>query len=352
MNEVKAEDLAFGRWPDILVARGMDRSFFTGKNGPCPFCGGKDRYAWSHKYGGVWVCRQCTNGKYATGFSMLMQHMGYQTFGEAADDVRDFFSVQSNIKPLSREARMAALNEWTPERVARNRTRMLRTWNEAREVTVGDPVHRYMLNRVPGMNFIPAGIRFHPALEYWDKPKQEGGKPVLLGKFPAMLAYAQGVDGELVQLHKTYLTMEGLAADVPLRKKTDLGVGVNSLAVRLMEVVGDTLGVSEGLETAWAAAMLRDVPVWSCLNGPALSEFVLPQEYRGQVRRLLIYADSDELKQVGRNPDGSPRMRRAGSEYAQKLAQRAIAQGLKPMIVRPAKVGDDMADYWKNKIAA
>ena len=37
----KAEDLAFGRWPDILTARGMDSAFFSGRNGPCPFCGVK-----------------------------------------------------------------------------------------------------------------------------------------------------------------------------------------------------------------------------------------------------------------------------------------------------------------------
>lgn len=352
MND-KAEDLAFGRWPDILTSRGMDPSFFTGKKGPCPFCGGSDRYHWvGKKYGGVWVCNSCTDDKYATGFNMLMQHMGYNSFREAADDVRDFFGANPAIQPISREQRLAMGNEMTPERVEKNRARMLKTWNEAREVTQGDPVSRYMQKRVPGMDFIPADIRYHPALEYWAPPPVGQDRPVLLGRFPAMLAYARASDGTLVQLHKTYLTPEGSKADVPLAKKTDLGVGVNSFAVRMMEPWGDKLAVCEGLETGWASAMLRDLPIWPCLNGPALSMFELPQELHGRIRTLVIFADSDELKAIGRKEDGSTSWKRPGSVYAEKLAQRARKQGLRTLIIKPARVGDDMADYWNEKVAA
>lgn len=349
----KAEDLAFGRWPDILQARGMDASFFNGKAGPCPFCGGSDRYRWvQKKFGGVWVCNNCTGDKYATGFNMLMRHMGYTTFHEAADDVRDFCGKNPQIKPIPREQQLLQGNSMTPERIARNRARMVKTWNEALEVTAGDPVSLYMQNRTPGMNFMPKCIRYHPALEYWAPPPQGQDKPVLLGRFHAMLAYAQDQAGELVQLHKTYLTLSGEKADVPLVKKTDLGVGVNSFAVRMLEPVGDTLGVCEGLETGWASVMLRRIPVWPCLNGPALAEFRLPDELRGQIKTLVIFKDTDELKMSGRNQDGSTRWRRPGSEYAAKLADRARREGLRTLIVGPARVGNDMADYWKSKVAA
>lgn len=352
MND-KAEDLAFGRWPDILTARGMDPSFFNGKKGPCPFCGGSDRYHWvQKKYGGVWVCNSCTDDKYATGFNMLMRHMGYSSFRDAADDVRDFFGSNPNVKPIPREQRLAQQEGMTPEKVERNRARMSKFWNEAREVREGDPVWLYMRNRVPGMNFMPANIRYHPSLEYWAPPPQGQEKPVLLGRFPAMLAYAQAPDGALVQLHKTYLTPDGAKADVPVAKKTDLGVGINSFAVRMMEPQGDKLGICEGLETGWASAMLRNIPVWPCLNGPAMAAFDLPPELYGQVKTLVIFADSDELKPAGRNPDGSTKWRRPGSHYAETLAQRARQQGLRTLIIRPAKVGDDMANYWEGQVAA
>lgn len=350
----KAEDLAFGLWPSILTARGMDSGFFSGKNGPCPFCGGKDRYRWAQKkYGGVWVCNgPCTEGKYASGFSMLMRHMGFSTFREAADDVRAYFGHNPSVEPISRVQRMAMSNEMTPEKVQRNRARMLRFWNEAREVTHDDPVSLYMKNRVRGMDFMPKCIRFHPALQYWMPGNTADEKPVLLGEYPTMLAYAQGANGELVQLHKTYLTLNGEKADVPLPKKTDLGVGVNSFAVRMMNMVGDTLGVCEGLETGWASAMLRNIPIWPCLNGPALSAFEVPEELRVQVRTLIIFADSDELKPAGNNADGSRKWKRPGSVYAEKLAERARAQDFRTLILRPAKVGHDMANYWSDQMAA
>lgn len=34
---------AIGRWPDLLTAVGIDTPF-NGKHGPCPACGGKDRF--------------------------------------------------------------------------------------------------------------------------------------------------------------------------------------------------------------------------------------------------------------------------------------------------------------------
>lgn len=355
MNE-KVEDLAFGRWPDILAARGMDRNFFTGRHGPCPFCpdgGGKDRYQWvQRKYGGVWVCRTCTEGKYSSGVNMLMRHMGYTDFVEAVRDVRDYFGTNGSVQPVSREQRIAMSGEMTPEVIERNRARMLKLWNEARTVQEGDPVWQYMQKRVPGMSLALFSIRYHPALEYWAPPAEGYDKPVLLGKFPAMLAYAKAPDGSLAQLHKTYLTLTGDKADVPLVKKTDRGVGVNSFAVRMMEPLGDKLGVCEGLETGWASAMERGIPVWPCLNGPALAAFQLPDELKQQVKTLVIFADSDEMHRSGRNADGSDKFRRPGSHYASELAQNARRQGLRTLIIRPAKVGHDMADYWKEKVAA
>lgn len=352
MNE-KAEDLAFGRWPDILMARGLDASFFNGKAGPCPFCGGRDRYRWNQrKFGGVWVCNSCTDDKYSNGFQMLMRHMGYHNFREAADDVREFFGSNPSIQPIPRHVQLSQDTGWTPEKIAFNHARMIKTLDEAVEVRAGDPVSRYIQNRVPGMSMKMDNVRFHPCLAYWAPPVEDGGRPVKLGDFPAMLSAAQDAQGNLVQLHKTYLTPDGFKANVPIAKKTDLGVGCNSYAVRMMEPIGDTLGVCEGMETGWASVMLKNIPVWPCLSGPVLSEFTLPQELRNQVKKLIIFADSDDLKVFGRHQDGSNKLRRPGSWYAEKCAERARSQGLRSLIIRPAKTGADFADYWGNAVAA
>ncbi|MFM8320974.1 MAG: primase-helicase zinc-binding domain-containing protein [Chloroflexota bacterium] len=43
--------------------------------GPCPFCGGKDRFRVqpNHQEGGRWMCRQCTDGKWQDAISFVMR---------------------------------------------------------------------------------------------------------------------------------------------------------------------------------------------------------------------------------------------------------------------------------------
>ncbi|WCH21559.1 DUF927 domain-containing protein [Aeromonas salmonicida] len=53
---------ATGHWPDLLAAVGIDIPH-GGKHGPCPACGGKDRFRLDNKGGrGTWICNQCGAG--------------------------------------------------------------------------------------------------------------------------------------------------------------------------------------------------------------------------------------------------------------------------------------------------
>ena len=44
-------EIATGRWPNILAHFGVAEKFLTGKHGPCPICGGKDRFRFDNKEG-------------------------------------------------------------------------------------------------------------------------------------------------------------------------------------------------------------------------------------------------------------------------------------------------------------
>ncbi|MFQ1823120.1 DUF927 domain-containing protein [Aeromonas dhakensis] len=53
---------ATGHWPGLLTAVGIDIPR-DGKHGPCPTCGGKDRFRLDDKGGrGTWICNQCGAG--------------------------------------------------------------------------------------------------------------------------------------------------------------------------------------------------------------------------------------------------------------------------------------------------
>ena len=54
--------VACGHWPELLAGIGIDVPR-RGKHGPCPACGGKDRFRLDDKGGrGTWFCNQCGNG--------------------------------------------------------------------------------------------------------------------------------------------------------------------------------------------------------------------------------------------------------------------------------------------------
>ncbi|MGL6418714.1 DUF927 domain-containing protein [Aeromonas allosaccharophila] len=72
---------ACGHWPDVLAGLGIDIPR-RGKHGPCPACGGKDRFRLDDKGGrGTWICNQCGNGD---GLDLLVRVTGKST-KEAAE---------------------------------------------------------------------------------------------------------------------------------------------------------------------------------------------------------------------------------------------------------------------------
>lgn len=323
-------------WLGVLKDAGAGE-YLTGKNGPCPFCpdAGKDRFAVVHKLNG-WRCFQCTGGKIRSFSEFLMKWQGYGRFVELADHIRKLYGVLDGeiaaAAPRPRFENIAPkIRKISPDEAL---ARIERIWKDTRAVSAGDPVDVYLRSRLPGLGAIPNEIRVHPALDYWDRPADEGGKPIFVGKFPAMIVRGLDAHGSVVQIHKTYLTSEGVRAPVANVKKTDIGVGCNSFALRLGEPEGDTLGVAEGIETALAATILDGITVWPCYSASVLANFVLPVHLRGKIKRVMIYADSDALKNG----------KKTGSAAAQALADRLRQERVRSLIVRPAKVATDMAD--------
>ncbi len=56
-------EAAQGRWLEILAALGIDENYLRNRHGPCPICGGKDRFRWDNKWdNGEYYCQQCGPG--------------------------------------------------------------------------------------------------------------------------------------------------------------------------------------------------------------------------------------------------------------------------------------------------
>lgn len=284
-----------GRWRGILMHLGVPDSFLSGKNCPCPFCGGTDRFRFLDKDGsGSWICNKCCDMP-GTGMDFVMQHTGLP-FRDAATRVDE---IIRNEKPTFAKPK--------PEMSDDERRNILRsTWHEARPLTADDLVTRYLAAR--GLEAETSELRFAPALR-----DGEGGIR------PAMVARVLNADGSRVAtLHRTFLRPDGLAkAEMPSPRKLMPGEIPEGSAVRLGPVK-ETIGIAEGIETALAASALFELPVWAAISSPMLVKWWPPEG----VEEVCIFGDSDE------NYDGQA--------AAYGLAKRLMAKGIRAVVRLPS----------------
>jgi putative DNA primase/helicase len=297
-----AQEIATGRWYGILTSLGVATEYLNRKHGPCPMCGGKDRFRFDDKEGrGTWICNKCGAGD---GYQLLQKRWGCG-FKQAFDRVKEVAGVVEvqQVKQETGEAKRAAT--------------LRKVWEQGLAVEVGDPVWKY-LNRRIGIDVIPKCIRHHPALAY----HHDDG---VIDYMPAMIAAVMAPGGFGVNVHRTYLTDSGHKADVPSAKKLMPGLSMAGAAIRL-SAPGPALGVAEGIETALAAARKFSVPVWSCISATVLAGWEPPKECRS----VIVFGDSDASF--------------AGQAAAYGLAARLKAKGIDVDVRLPDRIDTDWAD--------
>jgi len=84
------------RWREILPQLGIDTRFLTKKHGPCPLCGGKDRFRFDDKDGeGTYYCGQCGAG---AGIILIRKKHGWN-FKTACDAID---KILGEVRPIER----------------------------------------------------------------------------------------------------------------------------------------------------------------------------------------------------------------------------------------------------------
>jgi putative DNA primase/helicase len=299
-SRLPLKDRAQGRWLGILPALGIGDSYLTGKHGPCPLCGGKDRWRWDNLEGrGTWICSKCGAGD---GIDLVMQKNGWE-FREAAKQIETvigFAPADAPKRERSDREKRDAMN------------RLLRA---CRAVEAGDPVGRYLARRV-GLTTFPSCLRTGSNVRYQSDPPSF---------HPAMIAMVTGPDGTPSILLRTYLTVDGGKAPVAEPRRLMSGTIAKGAAIRLAPA-GDTLGIAEGIETALSASVLFGVPCWAAVNAGMLAAWRPPPE----ARHIIIFGDNDPSF--------------AGQAAAYVLARRLGSEGRVVEVQVPAEMDADWND--------
>lgn len=302
LPKLSASEIATGKWEFILPALGVEDRFLSGKHCPCPMCGGKDRFRFDNKQGrGTWICTHCGAGD---GYALLQGIHGWM-FKEAAREVEQIagFGEAKQVQKQSDDAKKMAT--------------IKRTWDAALPVAKGDPVWKYLNKRV-GLEIVPASLRHHPALSYIDDDGE-------ITYHPALVAIITYPDGKAAGMHRIYLTSDGNKAPVDKPKKLMPGRPLQTASVKL-GAVSETVGISEGIETALAASMRFSVPVWSCISTSGLESWK-PSE---GIKRVIVFGDNDKSF--------------AGQASAYAIAKKLANDGLSVEVRIPETAGTDWAD--------
>lgn len=305
----KITERAVGHWLGILAAAGLDKQALSGKHGPCPSCGGKDRFRFDDKEGrGTFICSQHGAGN---GFDLLMALKGCD-FAEAARFVESIIGKGAEPKPLAKAGEKAAAEKVSAAR---------KLWSEAKRIVPGDPAHRYLASRL-GEFELSRALKFHPEAPAGDdNPK----------RYHALLSAYVDPFGDLAGLQRTYLTPDGRKVNWSMSRLT-MGVLPDGGAVRL-HPPGPLLGIAEGVETALAAKALFKLPVWAALNEGRLQTWQPPEG----VERIVIFADSD--------------VNYVGQHAAYALAKRLHREGYRAQVELPTWLGADWNDELKRVMA-
>jgi putative DNA primase/helicase len=306
--------------------------------GPCPNCGGTDRFSISPGRS-VWNCRGAHGGG---GAISLAIHAGQMSFLQACELLTGRANPSGgHSRPLSaaeiaeRDRRWAEYEATRRAREAQQMAReefikdeVQRIWRDSAPIN-GTLAETYLKSRgIPA--FATDVLRFHPSLEY-----QKSGK-----SYPVLVCRVDDVDGALCAIWRIYLRGDGRKADVANPK---LGLGPAGGGAVRIGGVGAKIGLAEGVETALGAWHLigRQYPVWSCLSTAGLVGIELPLD----VEHVVIFPDGD--RPVRKQGDEFVPAVPAGRKAAEALRDDLIAKGLTVTLAAEPNAGRDYLDLWQ-----
>ena len=218
-----------------ITRRGVRLRGTSDRSGPCPICGGTDRFSINTKKQ-LWNCRSCQRGGDVIA---LVQHLDGCSFSEAVELLSGKETERPQVRPQERPAREPASN---------NSGKALGIWREALH-PCRTLVETYLAHRgiILPDEAAGAAIRFHPAC------------PFKACRTRTMVALVRDIITDKPKaIHRTALTAEGMRAWIDGDDRLGLGP-VAGGAVKLTpdEDVTLCLGVGEGVESTLSLARGR-----------------------------------------------------------------------------------------------
>ena len=303
----------------IAAASGRGRDTHV----PCPIHGGKDGFRLFKDWrdSGAGICNTC--GCFKDGLALLMA-IRKEEFYQTLTAVANVLGIDPNnpLRPRN-DATIAAPKvvvpdpRPTPEELKNSPERKTaeKLWQagipfNAQNQSQTLILREYLKNRGLIFTCIPE-LRFLPRAK-----TKSGGKVV---EFPAMLGAIRDLEGNLVSVHRTFLTQDGKKAPIDVPKKImhlSEFDSISGCAIRFGKP-SRVLALAEGIETALSVVKATGFACWSCVCAGGLKSVRVPDS----VKTILIFEDKD--------------LSQAGQKAANALKKRLTKEGKTVLIAEP-----------------
>jgi putative DNA primase/helicase len=340
-----------GLWPEILSQLGLSLSpkALRHQNVPCPICGGRDRFQFSDRGRGLWVChggkdgRGCNRGGGGVG---LIMHWRGASFAQAARLIeatgligkatwRPSKPSDRDHAPVLRPSRRAwdglKVGKRSPAgvRVAQPQRPPgdpLKAWRKAGPIVTGSPVDIYLRGR--GLELASSearSLRSHSRLWHW--PTQSC--------WPAMVALVSSSDGEELCAHQTFLALDGSSkAPIEMSRLFPSGTGAALAGAGVWFGIADADSefiVAEGVESTLSSMRLFNATAGcAALSADGITRLILPRD----IQRIRVMADYDGK----------------GLAAAHAAAKRWRGEDRTVQVSRSAHPGLDANDVWLSRL--
>tara|TARA_R110001599_G_C12275986_1_gene662391 strand:- start:14123 stop:15145 length:1023 start_codon:yes stop_codon:yes gene_type:complete len=304
-----------GKWGSIVLniepnmAPAIEKK---GKHTPCLIHGGKDGFRVMPDFfeTGGGICNTC--GAFPDGISLIQGLKGWD-FKEVIKYLHGYQAINNQSISYSRflpniEVKPNANKQKSIDDVLKNTKGF------------GGVCELYLEKR--GLCFkysqLPENLISIDSLLYW-------GEGETSYHCPAMIGVVRNVSGDVVSLHRTYLTKFGYKANVFTPKKLmspALSGGCSGAAVHLYQPT-DKLAITEGIETALAVRLSTNLPVWAALSSTMMEKVEIPIS----VKEVYVMADKDKSG--------------AGVRSAFKLANRLMADHIVRVVIPDQEIPDN-----------
>src|SRR6516164_6971922 len=262
------------------LARRGHRLRRTGQElvGPCPRCGGRDRFAVNVRKQ-VWNCRGCAKGGDVID---LVKHIDGGTLGEA---VKTLTGMSARPTSPTRPTPPAPKSDDDHERRQREKAQWL--WSQ-RQPIAGTIAERYLREARGYSGPLPPTVAFLPA--------RNGKPPTMISAFAYPNEIEPGTLGEpanVEAVHLTTLKPDGSGkADITPNKIMIASPAGNPIAVAAMSDSMWGLAITEGIEDALSIHAATGLGAWAAGSAPHLSKLAAAI-VRAEPECVHVFADGD-----------------------------------------------------------